>query len=308
MSDGNGHHDILLIFDHPPRRVVSLVPSLTESMFELGLGFALVGITDYCAYPAEALVHLPRLGGTKNPRLEDILALQPDLVLANQEENTPQVVEALRQAGIPVWVTFPRTVDEAMQVLWELVRIYPSQGAVVRLRVLNLTLDWAREALEAMQPVRYFCPIWHEQTQAGQAWWMTFNRQTYAHDLLRLCGGENVFGDRERRYPLEADLGGELAQASGGRDTRYPRVTLEEIIAADPQVILLPSEPYPFGEDHCQALAELLGQTQAARDGAIYLVDGSLITWHGTRLARGLRELGAYFQQPAPGEDELPGK
>ncbi|RPI33248.1 MAG: hypothetical protein EHM70_06580 [Chloroflexota bacterium] len=157
-------------------------------------------------------------------------------------------------------------------------------------------LDWYESAAAGGRPRRYFCPIWQDETSAGQRWWMTFNQNTYAHDLLRLLGGDNVFAARVRRYPLAADLGQALPQDPGEHDTRYPRVTLEEILAADPEVILLPSEPYVFAEHHQEEMLTLLESTQAARNHKVYLVDGSLITWHGTRLARALRELPALLE------------
>ena len=122
LEEGNGHKKALH-FSSPPRRVVSLVPSLTESLFDLGFGDAVVGITDYCVHPAEKLEDIPRIGGPKNPRVEDIIRLHPDLVLANWEENTRQTVEALEQAGIPVWVTFPKSVRQSLDVLWALASI-----------------------------------------------------------------------------------------------------------------------------------------------------------------------------------------
>jgi iron complex transport system substrate-binding protein len=291
---GNGHKRALH-FDAPPKRVVSLVPSMTESLFDLGLGESLVGITDYCIRPAEALTGLPRLGGPKNPCLEEIVALKPDLVLANQEENTRQAVEAMEAAGLRVWVTFPQTVRQSVDVLWILVGIYGSRLAAVRLETLEITLDWAVSAAESQPKLRYFCPIWEDQTVAGEAWWMTFNNQTYAHDLLRLAGGENIFAERERRYPLDADLGKEPPQKAGEHDTRYPRVILEEIRSANPEVILLPNEPFPYTEKHLQAFKILLAGTPAVDNERLHLADGSLITWHGTRLGSALRELPAYF-------------
>jgi ABC-type Fe3+-hydroxamate transport system substrate-binding protein len=126
---------------------------------------------------------------------------------------------------------------------------------------------------------------------------MTFNVHTYASDVLRLAGGENVFAGRQRHYPLDADLGREEAQDPGSRDTRYPRVTLEEARLADPQVILLPSEPFAFSENRREAMVGLLAGTQAVERGQVYLVDGSLITWHGTRLGRALSELPALFAE-----------
>ncbi len=279
----------------PPRRVVSLVPSLTESLFSLGFGDTVVGITDYCIYPAGQLEGIPRLGGPKNPRVEEIVALQPDLVIANREENTPRTVEALQAAGIPVWVTFPRSVAEAMDVLWAFTRLYKRGSAVAKLQVLERVLDIAEEAGAEHPPVPFFCPIWQETTADGRLWWMTFNRRTYAHDLLTLLGGGNVFADRERRYPLEADLGTAEPQDAGERDTRYPRVTPEEVRAAQPEVILLPSEPYPFGKVELAQMMALLPEVPAVQNERIHLVDGTLITWFGTRLASALAHLPALF-------------
>jgi ABC-type hemin transport system substrate-binding protein len=110
-------------------------------------------------------------------------------------------------------------------------------------------------------------------------------------------GGENCFANRERRYPLEADLGKGRPELPGERDTRYPRIGREEIIAAQPEIIFLPSEPYPYDERHCQEMVEIFTETPAGRSGRVYLVDGTLITWHGTRLARALEELPEFFVQ-----------
>jgi ABC-type Fe3+-hydroxamate transport system substrate-binding protein len=295
-SSGNGHKRSIT-FDHPPQRVVSLVPSLTESMFELGLGSALVGITDYCIYPAEAVSRLPRIGGTKNPRVTEIVALKPELVLANQEENTRQTVEAIEAQGVFVWVTFPKTVREALDVLWTLTGVFFNRTAAIRLETLELTLDWAISSSLDVTPRRYFCPIWEEDESDGNRWWMTFNRYTYCHDVLRIAGGENVFADRERRYPLAADLGNAASEEAGDRDTRYPRVTLDEICSLQPEMILLPSEPFSFNEGHVDVFKEIFAGTPAAQQDRIILVDGSLITWHGTRLARALQELPALFSK-----------
>ncbi|RPI86776.1 MAG: hypothetical protein EHM41_07335 [Chloroflexi bacterium] len=283
-------------FSHPPERVVSLVPSLTESMFDLGLGSTLVGITDYCVYPSPDVDSLPRLGGPKNPRVEDIVSLKPQLVLANQEENTPAVVEALQDAGIDVWVSFPKTAREAVETLWELVEIFRNLQAGFRIHTLEYSLEWAERALETINPMRTFCPIWQDIAGDGTRWWMVFNRSTYAHDVLRLAGGLNIFAGRERRYPLDADLGRIEPQSLGDRDVRYPRITLEEIFQLEPEVILLPSEPFPYDESHLEILREQFAGTPAVEKDQVYRIDGSLITWHGTRLAKALRELPVIFQ------------
>ena len=268
----------------PPRRVVSLVPSVTESLFELGVGDRLIAITDYCAYPEEAVAKLPRIGGTKNPDIARIVAMQPDLVIVNQEENRREDAEALQAAGIPLWATFPRTVREAFNLLWSIMDVFDEPSMVERVRAMEWTCDWL-ERIEHDPPCRVFVPVWFDPL-------MTFNADTYAHDLLRVCGGENVFAERERQFPLKADFGEAEPLADDdprivGRDRRYPRVTLEEIEAAQPDVILLPSEPYPFLERHTLIFSAL--DIPAARESRIHVIDGSLLTWHGTRVARALQ-------------------
>lgn len=283
-----------------PQRVISLVPSLTESLFALGLGAALVGRTDYCIHPAEDVRRIPTVGGTKNPNIEQILTLKPDWVLANQEENTPRTVAALQAAGIPVWVSFPKTVPEAMDVLWALARRFQSGLAIQKLQALEISLDWIEEyAAQRESRLRYFCPIWQDEDPTHGIWWMTFNRDTYPNDLLNLLGGENVFAARQRRYPLAADLTNapeEPAAPHTTRDTRYPRLTPAEVITAQPEIILLPSEPYAFGIADQAKLMALLKDTPAVQNGHVHLLDGSLLFWHGTRLALALKELTGLFE------------
>lgn len=297
LVDGNGHKKALHL-DSPPKRVVSLVPSLTESLFDLGFGSSVVGITDYCIHPSKQLLDLPRLGGPKNPRIDEILSLKPDLVLANQEENTRQTVEALESAGISVWVTFPKTVRQCLDMLWLLAGIYQSTLAAARVETVELTLNWVMTSASEQPKLRYFCPIWSGIFQANLRWWMTFDQNTYCHDLLSIMGGENIFSNRKRLYPLEADLGLAQPEPSEDRDVRYPRVTLSEILAGQPDIILLPNEPMEFTREDIEELRILLKDTPAVKNDRISLVDGSLITWHGTRIAHALRELPALFQWP----------
>lgn len=274
----------------PPRRVVSLVPSVTESLFDLNLGDRLVGVTDYCVHPAADVARVPKVGGTKNPDIARIVALRPDLVIVNQEENRREDAEALWAAGVPVWVTHPRTVADALNLLWNIMHVFDEPTMVPRVRLIEQTLDWVQGISRALEHrPRVFVPIWWEPL-------MTFNADTYMHDLLRVCGGDNVFAERERRFPLAADVAHAGAYSPedprvAGRDTRYPRVTLAEVEMARPDVILLPSEPYAFDEKHRQLFAAL--DVPAARSGSIHLVDGSLLTWHGTRLAYALDSLPA---------------
>jgi iron complex transport system substrate-binding protein len=274
-----------------PKRVVSLVPSMTESMFDLGLGDYVVGITDYCRYPQGKLNHLARVGGPKDARLEDILALAPDLVIGNPEENPQDVIEKLETVGVRVWLNFPKTVKQSQQVLWRLLEIFPHKTGIASLQTLELTLDWIVSSSDEKNSLTYFCPIWFEESEQSFSWWMTFNHDTYCEDLLNLFGCMNVFSHRTRRYPLEADLGLSSPEETQLQDTRYPRVTLHEILDSQPQLILLPDEPFPFNEEHREKYARIFAETPAGRDNKIILLDGSLITWYGTRLAYALKEL-----------------
>lgn len=284
--------------DRPLGRVVSLVPSMTETLFDLNLGGRVVGVTEYCIHPAEKLAGLPRIGGTKNPDIDAITALAPDVVIANREENRREDVLALRERGIIVWVTHPRTVPDAFNLLWLVMDTFNETSMVDRVRLIERQYDWVRGMSQQREErgglLRVFCPIWSEP-------WMTFNADTYAHDLLRVCGGLNVFAERERQYPLAADLGqAEPLPADdvrvAGRDTRYPRLTEQEIIDARPDVVLLPSEPFAFSEAHIPLFKAL--DIPAAHHDRIHPVDGSLLTWHGTRIAYALETLPALLYPP----------
>ena len=295
MSESSPNNDSLGSYayrmEHPvgfvPQRVVSLVPSITESLFDLNIGSRVVGVTDYCTRPAERTSKLPKLGGTKNPDIAAIVALQPDLVIMNREENRKADADALETAGIATWVTHPDTVREALDLLWTIMDIFEEPGMVARVRLIEVTYEWTLGATESITPKRAFVPIWRDH-------WMTINRHTYVHDLLRTCGIENVFAERERRYPLAADVGDAPALRPDDprvedQDTRYPRLSLDEVVAAQPEMVLLPDEPYAFAQVDADEIAQL--DIPAAKNGQIYLVDGSLLTWHGTRIAYALRDL-----------------
>jgi ABC-type Fe3+-hydroxamate transport system substrate-binding protein len=286
-----------------PRRVVSLVPSLTETLFDLNLGDRLIGVTDYCTRPEGLVERLPRIGGTKNPDVARIIALRPDLVLANREENRREDVEALEAAGIPAWVTFPQTVADVFNLLWNIMDLFGETSMVPRVRLIEYTYDWlsgvSREREAAGRLTKVFVPVWLDPL-------MTINAGTYMHDLLWVCGGQNVFAERERLYPLAADLGEAQTYAPddpriAGRDTRYPRVTLDEVVAAAPEVILLPNEPFAFTEAHLPLFAALdvpAAQPDAQGKRRIHLIDGSLLTWHGTRMAFAFDALPALLSRP----------
>lgn len=280
----------------PPQRLVSLVPSITASLFDLDLGERVVGVTDFCPQPPGLATALPTIGGPRELSIEKILGLKPDLILANQEENQREAVEQLKAAGVAVWVTFPRSIDQAIEMLWAFLRLKPSNPqATNKLLVLERSLEWARRALEDQPLIPVFYPIWIDSYQ-DIPWFMSVHSNTYAHDVLEVCGARNIFADRERRYPLEADLGMLEPEAAGERDQRYPRVTIDEVRSLAPELILLPDEPFAANADSIGQVRELLHDTPAVQTGNIQTIDGRLVHWHGTTLGRALVELPRLIQ------------
>jgi ABC-type Fe3+-hydroxamate transport system substrate-binding protein len=249
-----------------PRRIVSLVPSLTEALFSYGLREQVVGRTAYCVEPAALVAGTPALGGTKTPDLAAIQALAPDLVIASAEENVREHVEALIDAGLRVYVSLPLTVARALAELRDLHRLTAGPGPA------PAWLDDAERLLAELTVRRatrpgapYFCPI-------GRRPYMVAAPDTYMSDLLRVCGGENVFdaGDGARYYAVE------LAAAAARR----------------PAVVLLPDEPYPFAAKHLPEITAF-AEMPAVRDGRVHLVDGQWVTWYGPRMAGAMRGLAA---------------
>lgn len=247
----------------PARRIVSLIPSITEILFSLGAGDQVAGVTTFCTEPPDGIATKPRIGGPKNPRVDAILGLNPDLVVANVEENHRRDVDALRAAGVRVFVTYPRTVREGIQLIRDL-------GALVEKRSRAEAIAASGgEALAEMEQrsaglerVRVFCPIWRRP-------YMTINGDTYVDSTLRTCGGENVFRDRQERYPT---------------------VDLTELVALMPDVVLLPDEPFPFGPKHLEDFRGL-AKVPAVRAGRLHCVDGKILSWYGPRIAESLRTL-----------------
>ncbi len=261
---------VALILPEPPRRIISLVPSVTEILFLLGVGPAVAGCTTYCTEPPEGVLATTRVGGTKTPRLDLIRALRPDLVVANIEENHREHVETLRGWGIPVHVNYPRTVAEGIRLVRELGQVTGAaeRGAALAEDLEQRCAEVTARARGRARPTRVFYPIWRRP-------YMTINRDTYVHDVLAACGGENVCADLERRYP---------------------EVTLDAVAAARPEVILLPDEPYRFREAHAADFTPY-PEMPAVRDGRIHLVDGRLASWFGPRMAQAFATLPDLLQR-----------
>lgn len=262
-----------LLFIRPPRRIVSLVPSDTLNV--LTLGGTLVGRTRYC----EADPSIAVIGGTKDVDVDAVARLSPDLILANQEENSRAHLMQLAQLDLPVLIAFPRTVAEGLSHLSRLARILAVDARdLVRRGYAAMTE--AEAALRSKRPLRAFVPIWMDPL-------MTVNGQTFMSDALRLAGGANVFADRQRRFPLAADLGEAIPTAAGTRDTRYPRITLREVAEREPEIILLPDEPHPFSEEDAVVFRRLPTGAKVVRCG------GRDFSWYGAQSVEGLPRLRA---------------
>lgn len=283
----------VLDFPAPPKRVVSLVPSDTLNMAALGCGAALVGRTDYCELPLGIAERVPSVGGTKNPRIDDVLALTPDLVVANQEENTKGDLEALAQRGVRVYIAFPKRVADGLAHLAKLARIFGVERDAAVRHLLKQGYEELRAAERARgrtQPVRVFCPIWMKPL-------MTIHADTFISDMLDLCGAQNVFADRERRYPLAADLGRAAAlspESVRDRDVRYPRVTLEEVIERAPELIVLPDEPHPFTVEDAAVFRAL--PVPASKAGHVVPTSGKDLCWYGARSVEGIARVRSLVQ------------
>ncbi|HEY4176871.1 MAG TPA: helical backbone metal receptor [Kofleriaceae bacterium] len=252
-----------LIFGAPPQRIVSLVPSDTYSVIALGAVERLVGRTTYCVSPEAASV--PTVGGTKDVDVDAVIALSPQLVIANQEENTRATLEALAAARVPVLVSLPRRVEQGVAHLARLARIL---GATDLPRAKDLVRRGYALSAQRATARTAFIPIWMDPL-------MTLNADTFGSDVLAQIGIANTFGDRLRLYPLAADLGKSAPQDAGQRDVRYPRVSLAEVSARGADLIILPDEPHAFSaEDE----AVLRG---ALPDAKVFRVDGKDLFWYG---------------------------
>jgi ABC-type Fe3+-hydroxamate transport system substrate-binding protein len=242
LTDPLGHP---LQFSQPPRRIVSLVPSQTELLHDLGLESEVAGITKFCVHPDAWFRSKERIGGTKTVNADKVRALHPDLVLANKEENVREQVEALA-LEFPTWSSDISTLEEALDAIGQIGRLVHREPEARKL--VTRILD-AFEDLD---------PIFENRPEAGYLiWkdpWMTVGHDTFIHDMMERLGLHNAFSDR----------------------SRYPEISIDELRACE--YLLLSSEPFPFNQSHIDELQAQLPQAK------ILLVDGELFSWYGSRL------------------------
>lgn len=235
--------------------IVSLVPSLTELLFDLDLDDQIRGRTRFCIHPEKKVSKVPIVGGTKNPNLEKILEIAPDLIIASREENRKEDIEILEES-CDILLTDISSVEDALLVMYEIGKCTDREEKAA------LLIDKIRDEMEQIpdepvQRVAYF--IWRDP-------WMTIGHDTYIHSVLNLWNLENVYG----------------------MDSRYPKTSLNELSEKNPDWILLSSEPYPFKEKHQKEIEKVY---PGAR---VLLVDGEWFSWYGSRMLPSFRKLNAF--------------
>ena len=244
---------------YPPRRIISLVPSLTELLYDLGLDEEVIGITKFCIHPDEWFRTKTRIGGTKTLHLEQILALQPDLVIANKEENTREQVEYLMQ-HVPVWVSDISRLGDVRNMIRRIGEITgkSERAEEIAANIWNSLMELSEEIYtEDHIPLITAYFIWREP-------WMMAGNGTFIDLMLRYCGLSNA-----------------------ANTSRYPVVDFKQLKDAECELVLLSSEPYPFKEKHIEELHALMPQVR------IELVDGEMFSWYGSRLLKSA----AYFRE-----------
>jgi len=238
-----------------PTKIVSLVPSLTELLFDLGLGYRVVGRTRFCIHPAGKVGDVPIIGGTKNPSIDKIRKLRPDLIIANKEENRPEDVMELEK-DFKVMVTEISTIEEALFAIHD---IGWACGVQEQAKEMIHNIQQHMEGVPDEEPLLAAYFIWRDP-------WMSVGRDTYIHSVMDHWKLENVYAD----------------------ELRYPKTTLYELSLKKPRLILLSSEPYPFKEKNIKEVGDVCPGSN------IVLVNGEWFSWYGSRMLHAFRNLNIF--------------
>jgi len=229
-----------------PQRIISLVPSQTELLYDLGLGDKVVGITKFCVHPDSWFQEKTRVGGTKNVNHKKIAELAPDLIIANKEENAKEDIEALMEL-YPVWVSDINTYDEALAMIKAVGQITNCETASLKL-VSKIQANFNKLSFSEVKTCVYL--IWKDPV-------MVVGSANFVNEMLGKAGFVNLVNA-----------------------PRYPEASVDEISKLNPQTILLSSEPYPFKEKH------IIEFEQYFPDAKVMIVDGEMFSWYGSRLAK----------------------
>jgi ABC-type Fe3+-hydroxamate transport system substrate-binding protein len=247
----------------PPKRIVSLVPSQTELLYDLGLDAEVVGITKFCVHPASWFKTKKRIGGTKTVHIDIVKELQPDLIIANKEENTKEQIEAL-SALYPVWVSDIHTIDDGLQMISEIGSMTGrSEKAESLVKSINEGFQALRQGKITAKRVAYF--IWRKP-------WMCAGGDTFISDMIQKMGWTNILSDQQR----------------------YPEIELELLKHKQVDLVLLSSEPYPFKDPHIAEIKAALPHVQ------VILVDGEMFSWYGSRMNKATAYLQQLIVPPGP--------
>lgn len=230
-----------------PRRIISIVPSQTELLYDLGLDMEVIGVTKFCVHPESWFRNKTRIGGTKNLNIEKIISLQPDLILANKEENDEAQVAELRKL-FPVWVSDIKNLDDALSMITSVGAMTGKAPAAEKI-AFKIRDNFRAIPLQVNPPTAVFL-IWNNP-------YMCAGNDTFIHEMMRYCGLHNCITQE-----------------------RYPNITLEEMIELKPEVIILSSEPFPFKKQHADTLMSKLPGTR------VLLADGEMFSWYGSRLCK----------------------
>ncbi|ANE49849.1 iron ABC transporter [Flavisolibacter tropicus] len=231
-----------------PKRIISLVPSQTELLYDLELKEQVVGITKFCIHPKEWFRTKTRIGGTKTLHLDKIRELHPDLIIANKEENVQEQIEALAKE-FPVWISDVNNLPEALEMIEQIGLITNKKERAEDLskRIESAFFNFKPQTSNLKLNTCYL--IWKDP-------YMTVGGDTFIHNILSLAGLENIYGSKQR----------------------YPEITIAELQTLNCDLLLLSSEPYPFKQKHIEELQAQLPHTK------ILLVDGEAFSWYGSRL------------------------
>lgn len=237
-------------FKYYPERIISVVPSQTELLYDLGLAKEVVGITKFCVHPEEWFRNKERVGGTKKLHLDKIRELQPDLIIANKEENTQEEIEELAKE-FPVWISDINNLPDAMNMIQALGQATGMEGRANKL--VEEIVQGFNDLHKANKPKRIAYFIWRDP-------WMTVGNDTFIHSMIQTIGWQNVFAG----------------------ETRYPELSLAQLKNYDPEMVLLSSEPFPFKEQHIEEVKKVLPEAD------LMLVDGEMFSWYGSRLKKAI--------------------
>lgn len=252
-----------------PKRIISLVPSQTELLYDLGLENDLIGITKFCIHPNEWFRSKSKIGGTKSVNFAKIAALNPDLIIANKEENNKEPIDYLMK-HYPVWISDIKTIKDALNMIETIGEITTKKGKAIEIiNQIKLGFQSINKFNRDNNKVAYF--IWDKPI-------MVAGSTTFIDDVLQHCGFENIFSK-------------EHLKNTNTNSYRYPEISEKQLQEATPDYIFLSSEPYPFKEKHIQYFKLLCPES------IVKTVDGELFSWYGSRLILSSKYLSALISE-----------